>query len=129
MQPDSAWRMIVRHGESVRRRIDLALSADENKDAGREGKNPHYHPGDADRGHERHNANEDEINCQQQHTDVFGKVHGIVLRQAGCFCTQKRATGHSGPIKALQDAVRQNRAGCENRYASVGRHRCHSASR
>ncbi len=53
------------------------LPADENKDAGREGKNPHYYPGDGNRGDERHDANEDEINCQQQHTDVFGEVHGV----------------------------------------------------
>ena len=51
------------------------LPADENKDAGRERQNSHYHPGDGDRGDERHDANEDEINCQQQHADVFSEVH------------------------------------------------------
>ncbi len=52
------------------------LPADENKDAGREGKNPHNDPRDGNRD-ESHDANEDEINCQQQHTDVFGEVHGV----------------------------------------------------
>ena len=55
------------------------LSADENKDAGRERQNSHYHPGDGNRGDERHDANEDEINCQQQHADVFGEVHYVSL--------------------------------------------------
>lgn len=53
------------------------LSADENKNAGREGKNPHYYPGNGNRWDKRHDANENEINCQQQHTDVFGEVHGV----------------------------------------------------
>ena len=53
------------------------LPADENKDAGREGENPHYYRRDGNRGDERHDANEDEINCQQQHANVFGEVHGV----------------------------------------------------
>ena len=67
------------------------LPADENKDAGREGKNPHYYPGDGNRGDERHDANEDEINCQQQHANVFGEVHGVFSEANPFFLHAKKA--------------------------------------
>ncbi len=53
------------------------LPADENKDTRRQGKDSHYYRWNGDRGDECNNANKDEINCQQQHSDVFGEVHSV----------------------------------------------------
>ena len=65
------------------------LFADQNQNARYECQNSHHDCADADV-KERSDSDENQIDREQQHSNVFCD-HALVLRQAGCLCTQKAA--------------------------------------
>jgi hypothetical protein len=66
----------------------MALPADENQNAGGQRKNSGRDHRDSDV-KESGDSNEDQINGQQEHSEVFGDDHASLLRQAGRVCTLK----------------------------------------
>ena len=63
------------------------LFADQNQNARYERDNSHHDCSDADV-KERSDSDENQIDREQQHSNVFCD-HASVLKQAGCLCTQK----------------------------------------
>jgi hypothetical protein len=63
------------------------LFADQNQNPRYERHNSHHDCSDADV-KERSDSDEDEIDREQQHSNVFCD-HASVLKEAGCLCTQK----------------------------------------
>jgi len=66
------------------------LSADENENSGRERQNPRHYHGNSDCVDERTDPDEDQVDCQQEHSEIFGDVHMSFLRQTACTCTLKK---------------------------------------
>ena len=58
---------------------ELGLLADENEDSGRERQNAHDYGRNGDTCDERHYANENEVNRQQEQTEIFLEVHDVSL--------------------------------------------------
>jgi hypothetical protein len=65
------------------------LFSDEDKDAGDQGQNREQdagaHPG------ETNDADDDQVNREQEHANIFGEVHGGMVRGDGSLCTQNRS--------------------------------------
>src|SRR5437764_288985 len=55
------------------------LPADENKNTGRQRQNTHHYRWNYDTGHQRHDPDQNEIDCQQQHTEIFRDVYHVSL--------------------------------------------------
>ena len=64
------------------------LPADENQNAGGQRKNSGHDHRDADV-KESHDPNKDQINRQQEHSEVFSDNHASLLRQVRRVCTLK----------------------------------------
>jgi hypothetical protein len=64
------------------------LFPDQDKDACDQGQNREQdaggHPGEAN------DADDDQINREQEHADVFGEVHGDIVKGAPSLCTLNR---------------------------------------
>jgi hypothetical protein len=39
---------------------------------------------------ERTDSDEDQVDCQQEHSEIFGNVHMSFLKQTACTCTLKK---------------------------------------
>src|SRR6266480_1974863 len=39
---------------------------------------------------QKSDSGENEVDCQQEHSEIFGDVHGSFLRQTVCICTLKK---------------------------------------
>jgi hypothetical protein len=57
----------------------IGLSADEDQDACRERQNARHDNRDGDCMEERNDADEDEINCQQEHAEIFCDVYHVCV--------------------------------------------------
>jgi hypothetical protein len=69
--------------------LSVRLFADENKDSRQQRQNTQKNTwyGDGEEGHE---TDDDQVNRQQQHSDVFGEVHGWMFSMVmGQITTQK----------------------------------------
>ena len=66
------------------------LPADENKNSSRECQNAHYDGRNGDRWDQRRDANEDEINREQEQTEIFLEVHNGVLVKCSCSILHRR---------------------------------------
>jgi hypothetical protein len=66
-----------------------ALSAYENQNAGRECQKPSHYYRNSDCVDERTDSDEDQVDCQQEHSKIFCDSHGLFLGQTRRFCTLK----------------------------------------
>ena len=66
-----------------------ALSAYENQNAGRERQNPSHYYWDSNCVDERTDSDENQVDCQQEHSEIFCDSHGLFLGQTRHFCTLK----------------------------------------
>jgi len=66
----------------------VALSPDKYQDAGRERQNSHYDRRDGNV-KQKSDSGENQVDCQQEHSEIFGDVHGSFLRQTVSICTLK----------------------------------------
>ena len=55
---------------------------------------------------ERHDSNKNQIDSEQEHSEVFGDNHESFLRQTRCFCTLKKAKAEAINDSALQKEAR-----------------------
>jgi len=67
----------------------VALSPDKDQDAGRERQNSHYDRRDGNV-KQKSDSGENQVDCQQEHSEIFGDVHGSFLRQTVYICTLKK---------------------------------------
>ena len=79
------WR-----NQSIRVNKKAPLLADQNQNAGHQRQDAGHDHGDTDV-KERHDSNKDEIDGEQQHSEIFGDVHASFLRQRASVCTLKKA--------------------------------------
>src|SRR5947199_1900231 len=61
----------------------------QNQDARRERQNSHYDRRDGNV-KQKSDSGENQVNCPQEHSEIFGDVHGSFLRQTVCICTLKK---------------------------------------
>ncbi len=59
--------------------VRLGLLAEKNENSGRERQNSHDYCRNGDAWNERHEADDDQINRQEQHTEIFGDVYHVCL--------------------------------------------------
>jgi len=64
------------------------LSADENQNAG-DNREDRWDDTETEP-REANQADADEINCEDEHSEIFGDSHGSFLRQTRSLCTLKR---------------------------------------
>src|SRR5438034_1269875 len=86
-------------GESTERRFVIlsgGLPAEQDQNAGRQRQDAGHDRGDTNV-KESHDSNENQIDCEQKHSEIFGDVHESFLRQVPGGCTPKKA----GKGKAL----------------------------
>ena len=68
------------------------LLADENQDSGNEGQNPHYNCRDGNV-EEHGDSNKNEIDREQEHSEILCDIHGFFVSQGYRFCTLKIVVG------------------------------------
>src|SRR6266540_3225972 len=79
------WR-----NQSIRMSKKAPLLADQNQNARRQRQDAGHDHGNTDV-KESHDSNKDEIDGEQQHSEIFGDVHESFLRQRASVCTLKKA--------------------------------------
>ena len=62
------------------------LFTDEDQNTGCQRQNPSHDYRDCDV-EQSHESNKDQIDSKQEHSEVFGDVHGLVVRQGQYVCT------------------------------------------
>jgi hypothetical protein len=80
------------------------LPPNENKNTGCERQNSHHNRWNRDTGHQRHDPDQNEIDCQQEQTEIFLEVHDVSLSlgedvdlsRRACFVTPKRVIDSHG---------------------------------
>jgi hypothetical protein len=89
-----AMKLRLWRNQSIRmsKREGANLLADQNQNAGYQRQDAGHDHGDTDV-KESHDSDKDQIDCEQQHSEVFGDVHAYFLRQRASVCTLKKAGG------------------------------------
>jgi hypothetical protein len=64
------------------------LLTDKDQNPGRQRQDPHYDSRDGDV-KQQSDSDEYQVDSQQEHSEVFGDVHGFCLKQSPSFCTLK----------------------------------------
>jgi len=64
------------------------LLTDKDQNAGSQRQDPHYDSRDGDM-KQQSDSDEYQVDGEQEHSEVFGDVHGFCLKQSPSFCTLK----------------------------------------
>jgi hypothetical protein len=68
--------------------VNYMLLTDKDQNAGRQRQDPHYDSRDGDV-KQQSDSDEYQVDGEQEHSEVFGDVHGFCLKQSPSFCTLK----------------------------------------
>src|SRR5439155_17209936 len=86
--PRLAMKLRLWRNQSIRVSKKAPLLADQNQNAGHQRQDAGHDHGDTDV-KESHDSNKDQIDGEQQHSEIFGDVHEYFLSQPPSFCTHK----------------------------------------
>jgi len=68
--------------------VNYMLLTDKDQNAGSQRQDPHYDSRDGDM-KQQSDSDEYQVDGEQEHSEVFGDVHGFCLKQSPSFCTLK----------------------------------------